>query len=66
MTDNKRRKIEQTIDENIILDWFENEYSKGDNFVEDSDSEKDFIIRSDLVTDSEEEANSFDLDNESR
>lgn len=56
MTDNKICKIEQAVDENIILNWFKNKDSENNNFVKNSDSEEDFIIRIDLDTNSEKEA----------
>lgn len=42
-----------------ISNWFENENSEDDNVVEDSDSEENFIIRSDHNTNSEKKANSY-------
>lgn len=59
MIDNKRRNTERTIDENICTKLFENQFSKDHNFVEDINSEQDFIIRNDHDTDSEQETESY-------
>jgi len=62
MSDNKRLRLERTLDENTIQNWFENISSDEESFGEDSGSEEDIVFRSDHDTNSEEEATDSDVD----
>lgn len=56
MSNNKRLRLGRTLDENTIKNWFEEFSSNEESFGEDSDLDKDILLRSDHDTYPEEEA----------
>ncbi|KAL5237549.1 hypothetical protein ACI65C_004959 [Semiaphis heraclei] len=62
MSNNKRLRLERTLDKNIIQNWFDDFSSAEESFGEDSDSDEDIVIRSDHDTNSEEEATDSEID----
>lgn len=61
MSNNKILRLERTLDENIIQNWFDDFSSDEESFGEDSDSDEDIIVlRSDHDTNSEEVATDAD------
>ncbi|XP_060845772.1 piggyBac transposable element-derived protein 4-like [Rhopalosiphum padi] len=61
MSNNKRLRLERTLDENIIQNWFDDFSSDEESFGEDSDSDEDIVLRSDHDTNSEEEATDSEI-----
>jgi len=47
MSNNKILRLERTLDENIIQNWFDDFDSVEESFGEDSDSDEDIVLRSD-------------------
>jgi len=58
----KRLRLERTVDENTIRNWFENFSNDDESFGEDSDIEENIVFRSDHNTNSEENANDSEID----
>ncbi|KAL4142679.1 hypothetical protein QTP88_005092 [Uroleucon formosanum] len=61
-SNNKRLRLERTLDENIIQNWFDDFSSDEESFGEDSNSDEDIVLRSDHDTNSEEEAIDSEID----